>query len=60
MNELLAITAFLANLFFFIWFGRTLNSIEQHLAHVGEHAERQTKLLAAIANAADPVKLSDQ
>ena len=60
MNQLLAITAFLANLLFFIWFGRTLNSIKQHLAQIGEHAERQTKLLAAIANAADPVKLADK
>jgi len=53
MSDLIAIIAFLANLTFFIWFGATLNSINRHLRQVADHGERQTKLLAAIANAAN-------
>lgn len=60
MSVLLEIIAFLASLLFFIWFGRTLNSINRHLDYVADHAERQTKLLAAIANTIDPVKSEDQ
>lgn len=54
MSGLLALIVFVANVVFFIWFGRTLNSINRHLKHVADHAERQTKLLASIANAAEP------
>jgi hypothetical protein len=53
MGDLIAIIAFLANLMFFIWFGAMLNSINRHLRQVADHGERQTKLLAAIANAAN-------
>jgi hypothetical protein len=51
MNFLLSIIAFVVNLVFFIWFGYTLNSINRHLGRVADHSERQTKLLASIANA---------
>lgn len=51
MSELLSLIAFLANLVFFIWFGATLSSINQRLGHIADHAGRQTKLLASIANA---------
>jgi hypothetical protein len=51
MNEIFAIIAFLAIVVFFIWFGSTLNSINGQLKCVADHAERQTKLLASIANA---------
>jgi hypothetical protein len=50
MADLLAIIAFFANLAFFIWFGITLTSINLHLAQVADHAARQTRLLASIAN----------
>ena len=50
MSEFIAIVVFFANLIFFIWFGATLNSINRHLGKISDHTERQTKLLAAIAN----------
>jgi ribosomal protein L40E len=50
MSDLIAFIAFVANLAFFIWFGSTLNSINRHLSKVADHSERQTKLLASMAN----------
>jgi hypothetical protein len=50
MGDLLAIIVFVANFLFFMWFGTTLNSIKRHLGDIAEHAERQTKMLAVIAN----------
>jgi hypothetical protein len=50
MGDLIAIIVFCANLIFFIWFGATLTSINRHLGNIADHTERQTKLLAAIAN----------
>jgi hypothetical protein len=51
---------FVVDLLFFIWFGRTLNSINRHLAQVADHTQRQTVLMAAIANATNPVKAEGQ
>jgi len=53
MSDLFAFIAFVANLAFFIWFGSTLNSINRHLVKVADHSERQTKLLASMANELD-------
>ena len=50
LSTLMAIIAFIANVLFFIWFGRTLNSIDRHLGDVADHSARQTKLLASLAN----------
>ena len=46
----MTVIAFIASLLFFIWFGLTLNSINRHIKIVADHAERQTKILASIAN----------
>jgi small-conductance mechanosensitive channel len=51
MNDFFAFVAFLANLIFFLWFGSTLNSINRHLKRIAEHAERQTRSLAALVHA---------
>ena len=50
MSDIFGFVAFFANLIFFFWFGSTLNSINRHLGRVADHTERQTKLLASIAN----------
>jgi hypothetical protein len=49
---LIAMIVFIANLLFFVWFGSALTSINRHLGNIADHAERQTRLLAALANAA--------
>jgi hypothetical protein len=53
MSEFVGFIAVIVNLFFFFWFGSTLNSINRHLGRVADHAERQTKLLASIAKSPD-------
>lgn len=60
MGDLVAIIAFLVNVAFFFWFGSTLNSINRNLAQVADHAQRQTKLLASIANAAGAAENKSQ
>ncbi len=51
-NDLVAVIVFVANLVSFIWFGNTLTSINHRLGTIADHTERQTRLLAALANAA--------
>jgi len=69
MEGLVALIAFIANIAFFFWFGSTLNSINRNLEYMAmttkytsdltkflaDHAERQTRLLASIANAAERI-----
>ena len=51
MDAIFVVIAFIANLIFFLWFGSTLNKIKLYLYLIADHASRQTKLLASIANA---------
>ena len=38
------------NCVFWFWFGQTLNSINRRLGEITVHTQRQTVMLAAIAN----------
>jgi hypothetical protein len=52
-NDILGITGLVMSVTFFIWFGLTLNSINENLFKIADHSERQTKLLASVANESD-------
>jgi hypothetical protein len=52
VNDMFSLIGFVVSIIFFIWFGSTLSSINRHLANIADHSERQTKMLASVANAA--------
>ena len=60
MSEVFAGISFFANLVFFIWFGGTLNSVNRHLGSIADQSERQTKLLASIANSTPDPRPGDR
>jgi|GEM_PF-5518541 len=53
---MLEILIFILNVAFYFWFGKTMNSINEHLAKIEAEQSKQTQLLASAANDLDLIR----